>query len=33
MTKTDRTAPMKGAMQGSRRRALTDIWINLKGGR
>ena len=32
MTETDITAPMKGAIQGSIRRALTDIRINLKGG-
>jgi hypothetical protein len=30
---TDRTAPMKGAIQGSIRRALADIQINLEGGR
>ncbi len=32
MTETDRTAP-KGDIQGGRKRALTDIQTNLKGGR
>jgi hypothetical protein len=30
---TGRTAPMKGAIQGSIRRALADIQIKLKGGK
>jgi hypothetical protein len=30
---TGKTAPMKGAIQGSYRRALADIQINLEGGR
>jgi hypothetical protein len=33
MTETDITAPMKGAIQGSRKRALADIQMNMKGGR
>ena len=33
MTETVKTAPMKGAIQGSRGRALTDIQMNMKGGR
>ena len=32
MAETGRTAP-KGDIQGSRKRALTDIQTNLKGGR
>ena len=31
MTETSKTAPVKGAIQG--RRALTDIWIKIEGGR
>jgi hypothetical protein len=31
MIKTSKTAPVKGAIHG--RRALADIWINMKGGR
>ena len=33
MTETNKTAPMKGAIQGSIRRALQDIWIRIEGGR
>ena len=32
MTETDTTEPVKGAMQGSRKRARIDTQINLKGG-
>ena len=33
MTETDTTAPMKGAIQGSRGRALSDVETNPKGGK